>query len=91
MAADFIFQSPSFDVSREERINIAQRAMDLIAQNLSVSEGYGVKSLHCRDSAHVLCGVAMAEYTGGTVHLQDRLPDIFEQVAAGLGHGDPNL
>jgi hypothetical protein len=71
---------------------MAQRAMDLITPNISArlgDIGYGVKGMDSWQSAHLLSSVAMAEYTTGTLRLQDTLPETFEQIAAGLGHGDP--
>jgi hypothetical protein len=91
-AAEALVQDPLFDVSREGRIDMAQRAIDLITPNISgrlEDIGYGVRGINSWESAHLLSSVAMAEYTTGTVRLQDTLPEIFEKIAAGLGHGDP--
>jgi hypothetical protein len=71
---------------------MAQRAIDLITPNISTSLediGYGVKGMDSWESAHLLSGVAMAEFTSGTARLQDTLLEVFKQVATGLGHGDP--
>jgi hypothetical protein len=71
---------------------MAQRAIDLISPNISgrpTDIGYGILGMDSWKSAHVLSGVAMAEYTTGAARLQDTLPGVFQQVAAGLGHGDP--
>jgi hypothetical protein len=66
--------------------------MDIIAPNISArlkDIGYGVKGMDSWESAHLLSGVVMAEYTAGTSRLRDTLVQVFKQVAAGLGHGDP--
>jgi hypothetical protein len=79
---------PSFDVSRQQRIDIAQNAIDLLVQNVSVSKGYGITGMDCWESAHVIGGMVMAEYTAGTNRLEDDMTKLLGTVAAGLGHGD---
>jgi hypothetical protein len=69
---------------------MAQKAMDIIALNISTKDGYGVAGMNSWESAYLLSGVAMAEYTTGARHLQVSLQSTLEQVAGGIGHGDPN-
>jgi hypothetical protein len=77
-----------FDVSRPQRIDIAQTAIDLLVQNISVSNGYGITGMNCWESAHVIGGMVMAEYTARTKRIEDEMTNLLETVAAGLGHGD---
>jgi hypothetical protein len=84
-----VCQDPAFNASRDERVRLAQQSIDfsVMAHNISTTLGYGTTGFDSWESAHILGGVAMADYAAGTRMWEQGLTQVFPPVMAGLGHG----